>query len=519
MLVLTARRTGLAAFEAAFKEAGIPYLSSRRGGLLDTLEVADLLALLGWLVAPGHDLLLVHALKSPIFGLHDADLLAMRDQGNQSWFTRLQAYGDTDEAPASVRRANALLLTWQAVAGRLPPHDLLDQIFHQGELVLRYGAAAPPHLRPSVLANLHGLLELSLKIGSGRFPSLSRFLDELEALRLRAGDEAPDEAPAATGEAVRMLTIHAAKGLEAPIVFLIKADEDRRSNDHHGVLLDWPVDADRPAHFSLFGKREWRGSARQALFDAEHEQAEREALNLLYVAMTRAKQALFVSGLEGGKANTWLSRLDTALQQATLEELPAMRFTDSPVASQPARQESAGNLAGLAVTQVGSVGRRRTASTPAVNFGIRVHRYLELAAAEHPMQAIRAELGVSETEFSTIREMAERLRQGASTRRFFEPGRGRAELDFVDENGELRRIDRVVEFDDEVWVLDFKTGQLDEADPARRALPHHQQLAEYRQAVGALYPGKTVRAALLFGDGLAVEVCETGDVSALRPTA
>jgi ATP-dependent helicase/nuclease subunit A len=507
ILVLFAGRTGLETFETAFKAAGIPYLGSRRGGLLETLEAGDLRALLGFLVMPLDDLSLARVLKSPLFGCSDADLLTLRDVGTGPWCDRLWAWAGRADAPGPVRRARALLAAWREAAGPLPPHDLLDRIFHEGEVEARYAAAAPERLRPSVLANLRGVLELSLKLSGGRFPSLPRFLDELQALAEDAGDDAPDEPPAATGDVVRMLTIHAAKGLEAPVVFLIKADEERRGRDHQGVLIDWPPEVERPAHFSLYGKAELRGSCRDALFGREQALAEREALNLLYVAMTRAKQALFVSGLEEAKDGTWLARLRPALERAEMTGTPEMTFSPpppgeglgvrelglengsrapSPLPPLPAGEGNAG------------IGRRRPPSTPEIAFGIQVHRYLELATAGAPEESIRTDLGLDAAGFAKVRGVATSILGNPATRRFFDSGRGHNEVAYVGADGQVRRIDRLVEYDDEIWVLDYKTGGFAEA--------YLEQLADYRQAVAALYPDKRIRSALLFGDGRWQEV-------------
>jgi ATP-dependent helicase/nuclease subunit A len=207
--VLYSKRRDLDVFEAAFKAAGIPYVGDRRGGLLDSLEVADLLALLGVLVSPLDDLALAHALKSPLFGFADTDLQQLA--GASGWWHRLHAWAREAAAPPHVQRAARLLTEWREVAGHLPAHDLLDRIHHQGEVLDRYAAAVPAHLCPGILANLESLLGLSLDLAGGRFPSLPRFLDTLRQLRDKAGQDAPDEPPANTGAAVRMLTIHAAK--------------------------------------------------------------------------------------------------------------------------------------------------------------------------------------------------------------------------------------------------------------------------------------------------------------------
>ncbi len=506
ILVLSASRTGLAGFEAAFKAVGIPYLSSRRGGLLDSLEAGDLMAVLGVLASPSDDLKLARVLKCPLFGLSDADLLALSAVAEGAWIVRLRRWVEAGSASDSACRALALLDAWREAAGQLPPHDLLDRIVHEGEAERRYAAAASDQQRASVLANLHGFVDYSLRLGGGRFPSLPHFLDELAALAEDAGDDAPDEPPAATGDAVRMLTIHAAKGLEAPMVFLIKADEARRGQDHYGLLVDWPPEAERPRHVSVYGPSAMRGKGRAALFDTKAALAERENLNLLYVAMTRAKQAMFVSGLDEAKDGSWMALLRQGLDSASMAGLPEMGFAlsdreDGEVTDSQGLQDgyvapsppALFALQGTPPEGEGGVGRRRAPSTPEIDFGIHVHRYLELATVAWPDSDIRADLGLDAERHAVVRDVARRILGNPDTSRFFTDGRAHNEMAYVGQDGQLRRIDRLVEFDDEVWVLDYKTGG--------DALAYREQLADYRQAMAALYPGKCIRSALLFGDG------------------
>ncbi len=507
IFVLAASRTGLEVFEHALKRAGIPYVGTRRGGLLETLEATDLIALIAWLVNPNDDLALAQTLRCPIFGCSDQHLLALAERDGGSWHARLVGWASEPSAPAEIVRAATLLARWQAAAGRLPAHDLLDRIFHEGELAARYAAAAPPHLRAGVLANLGGLITLSLEFSSGRYPSLPRFLDELRALRDQAGEEAPDEPIAASGDAVRLLTIHAAKGLEAPIVFLIKADEIAREQEHYGVLIDWPAAAAKPMHFSLYGPGQWRGQAREALFALERALAEREQLNLLYVAMTRARQLLVVSGLDDARPGSWLDLLRQGLERAELAGLPAMAAC---AAAPDLRSAPAAPTPALAVQPIGI---KRAAAPEQSEWGVRVHRYLELACRGWEDAAIARDLACPMEEFERIRAQGQALLNAPQLRRFFDSAQYRAahdELSFVDRDGALRRIDRIVEFTDEVWVLDYKTGGLDEPDLARRAAPYLAQLTAYREAMAALYAGRRVRAALIFADGRMYELQAAG---------
>ncbi len=530
VLVLCAKRSGLETFEAAFRNAGIPYLTGRRGGLLDALEVEDVLALLRVLVNPEDDLALAQVLRSPIYGCSEADLWMLAHgvcHGNDQtqdqtqdpepmgpWSARLQLSQQQQPSLSEpLQRAARQLTAWRAMATRLPPHDVLDRIYHEADLEARYQAALPPDRAPSALANLRALLAQGLQQGGGRYPSLPQFLDRLTALRRKAGDEAPDEAPVVVGDVVRIMTIHAAKGLEAPIVYLIKTDE-RPGSGVPDILVDWPPTADRPAHFSLMGTKEWFGEGRDALLEADAALAERERYNLLYVAMTRARQVLVLSGKLSGKANvppegSWLALvgdreggpgdldMDGAgpgtVEALQTDGLPHPSLFDLPPA-------------------LSSIGERLAPPGPETEFGIRVHRYLELSDALDAA-ALRERMGLSSAEFLKVAEVSERIRNGPAARRFFDPAQcleARNEMDFVDATGALGRIDRLVRQVDGWWILDYKTGGLDEADLVRRSEPHRAQMAAYTAVVARLYPGQSVRAALLYGDGQVFVMSEPG---------
>jgi len=111
------------------------------------------------------------------------------------------------------------------------------------------------------------------------------------------------------GNALRIYTVHEAKGLEAPIVWLLDANDTQSKTDSYSVLLDWQPNAPRPSHFSLFSDKRGHGAKRARYFDADEAYARREEMNLLYVAMTRAKQALLVSGNGEPAETSWYGRI------------------------------------------------------------------------------------------------------------------------------------------------------------------------------------------------------------------
>ena len=305
-MLLVRSRTHLSGYERALSAAGIPFDAGSRGGLLAALEVRDVVALLEFFVTPLDDLKLVQTLRSPIFACSDEELIELARRSEVSWWERLNALILCGTASPRLARAARLLNDWLPAADRLPAHDLLDRIFHQGEVLARYRLAVPAATAASVEANLRELLLLALDIDGGRYPSLPRFIDELRALRDAGANDAPDEGEIAARDAeagrVRILTIHGAKGLEAPIVWLLGANDVPRGGESWDVIVDWPPADSAPGHFSFYGRKEDRGAARQAMFEAEAAAAEREELNLLYVAITRARQVFIASGIENSKA-------------------------------------------------------------------------------------------------------------------------------------------------------------------------------------------------------------------------
>ncbi|PKO63973.1 MAG: DNA helicase, partial [Betaproteobacteria bacterium HGW-Betaproteobacteria-17] len=312
VMALVRKRTHLHLYERELEAAGIPFITSRRGGLLHALEAQDVIALIETLLLPHADLKLAHVLKSPVFGCSDDNLLRVFAPGaDPRGWEQLLALAAEPDCPATLARAAQLLIRWRAHCGTLPVHDLLDRIYFEGDVEARYAAAVPEAMRPQVAANLRAFMQLALTQDAGRYPTLAGFVRELASL-VDDADAAPGEGLAADGEnAVRLLTIHGSKGLEAPIVWLLGGSDYARG-DSYAVLAPWPPEAPRPVHFSLFGRQDDRGAARESWFQEEGDLAQRESDNLLYVALTRAAQGLIVSG--DASRNAWLARVDAAWQ-------------------------------------------------------------------------------------------------------------------------------------------------------------------------------------------------------------
>lgn len=522
IMVLVRVRTHLAIYEEALRARHIPFISSRRGGLLDTLEAEDMQALLTFLITPFADLALAQVLRAPVFACSDEDLMLLVT-GEGSWWQRLQQLQSPSPA---LQRAAELLQRWLALADKLPVHDLLDRIYFEGDVIARYRAVLPPEMRAKVVANLDAFMEIALSVDAGRYPSLPRFLQELRELR-DSSDDAPDEGKLGTaGDAVRIYTVHEAKGLEAPIVWLLDANAEKKSRDGNDVLLDWPTHEPQPLHFFLYADQASRGKRRAPLFEQETAQQAREEMNLLYVAMTRAQQALIVSGSGKGedkeekkKTPSWYDRIAAAVYEQGKMNNPLQFSSPLPQAGQAATCQLAGLVDCLVVPSEGQgrgsqqvelpvilpAGKRAAHTTPQQQRGIWLHALLQHLTEDiaPDKMDLQQRIAIPADEFDSLMQQAQHLLASPQLARFFDARQYRYacnEMPYINARGGLKRIDRLVEFDDEVWVLDYKLGDVENA--AR----YSAQMHEYRAAMQTVYAGKVVRCALLFADGVLCEV-------------
>jgi ATP-dependent helicase/nuclease subunit A len=246
----------------------------------------------------------------------------------------------------------------------------------------------------------------------------------------------------------------------------------------------------------LFGRQDERGRSREAWFADEAALAERESHNLLYVALTRAKQALIISG--DAEKNAWLDRVDAAWRDLALPTALPLAAAGAPT-PRPA----------AAPIVAPAVGHRavRSEAGPEAARGELFHACLERHAppgTARDLDAIAARLGL-DAERAGIEAAARALLALPQFAHLFDPARYRRahnELALLDAEGRAQRLDRVVELDDAVWLIDYKTGDDDAAQSDARLIERHTpQLARYRELLAALFPDKPVHTALLLASG------------------
>jgi len=530
VMVLARKRERLGWLFEALRERGIPADQPEKLDLADAPAVQDVVALLDVLVSPDHNLSLARALRSPILGWSDADLADIararrRAADDASWWDVLQAGPSADagldEAGTARWRDTARWLArWQSLVAAWPPHDALSAIYADAELPGRYAASVPPAQRSSVLAQLRELLLLSLDIEGGRFLTPYRWVRALKAGQLPA----PQTASTGDAGAVRLLTIHGAKGLEARVVMLLDTRSGGGKPESMGVLVDWPGEAPVPRRVVFLVSEKQPPACAAATLEVERQARSLEELNALYVAMTRAEHRLVVSSFEPARRSDARSWFDRLAPHATPVDAPATVEATDATADPADRVAQAAELPDLPVW----TGTRRPAGQTAVapaaeddtaaRLGLALHRLLQwcptpLAGfdwhAGHG-SAVAREFDLNPTQAADALAAARRIVRGEAAWAWDADrvDSARNEVDLFHQ-GQLLRLDRLVRetATGTWWVLDHKSALRPELDPELRA-----QLRRYGDAVRAARPGEPVRTAFINMAGRLIEPAADTDI-------
>jgi ATP-dependent helicase/nuclease subunit A len=535
MLVLVRRRGN--AFDAviqALKHASIPVAGADRLKLTEHIAIIDLMNLADALLFPQDDLALAVVLKSPLFGLGEDDLFTL------AW-----------QRKASLREA----LSVHAVTGR----NFSDALHRLEQCESRFDVETPFAFYAWLLGGEGGRARILRRLGHEANDALDEFLElalsyerkapaSLQGFMawLRAADTEVKRDMEISRDEVRVMTVHGAKGLEAPVVFLVDttsspADTQRPKLVHlpGGVVVWAGKKAEDPAAVA---------AARTAMLD----ETEDEYRRLLYVAMTRAADRLIVGGCMPGNMHNvrnecWYDLImkglgTSGLHEQTIEtpegpvkrysrpedvatvtgpsaaaatdpiELPPWLRSSAPAQpasgkllhpSDPAQKENRGIWTGKTVQM-----RAR-----ALLRGTLVHRLLQslpdITAERRRAAAVkyltRNAADWTEAERDALVSAVLDLIDDSRFAPVFAAG-SRAEVSIA---GRLPRagrppalvsgqIDRLVVMPGEILIVDYKTNQSPPGLPAEAPLAYIRQLALYRAVLQKIYPQRPVRAALLW---------------------
>lgn len=309
MAILVRTVNALAPFESALERRGIPYLASRGKRFYEAPEIACLVHLLRVIVNPLDEVSMAAVLRSPLVGIGNESLFRLKEAGNigamAAELERLDLSGFDAADVERLRAFQPQLRDARAAADEVSPDRLLGRFLDSSRYEARLGARAR--------ANVGKLLARVRQWYAARPRPLIELVSELDFRRASDPDE-PGAPPEEASNAVRLLTVHAAKGLEFPVVFLA-AMHKGLANDSPalsfspsaGLVARWldPVSGEpvRDTAYTVFAE------------DLRRKQASEEN-RLLYVAMTRAEERLVLSFSRANakKPRNWAARVTNALK-------------------------------------------------------------------------------------------------------------------------------------------------------------------------------------------------------------
>jgi ATP-dependent helicase/nuclease subunit A len=314
--------TGFPFYEEALEEAGIPFVTVAGRGFYDRPEIRDLVNILRTLADPMDDLSFAGLLRSPAFGLSDASLYLLRQTELPYWEALqgdLSMLGEEDQL--SAKRTLSMLNSLLPLVDRIPVPELLKKVVD----VTDYRAilaSADIKTEQKEASNAGGRLWRNLDklledAQVSQYVTVRDFLDMLTTLNDAGAREG--EASAEAEGSVRLMTIHKAKGLEYPLIVL--ADAGRRVRSPSELVY---FSNDLGVSFKLEPAPMLYNLARVVNKD----QDDCEALRLLYVALTRAKAKLLISGHATFNANGDITLSSWAKELDGHANMPSLEFSD-----------------------------------------------------------------------------------------------------------------------------------------------------------------------------------------------
>jgi ATP-dependent helicase/nuclease subunit A len=526
-------------YEEALERRGLPAYVYKGLGFFDADEIRDVIALVAYLADPLSDLRAAALLRSRVIGLSDEGLRALAPRLADALRAATPPGVELDdEDRRALDLARTATLRWRGLVDRLLPAELLDVVLR--ECAYRMELAGPRHQQAR--ENVKKIRALIRRVQNRGYATLDRIVAHLD--RLAVGDEANAAIDAL--DAVNLMTVHASKGLEFPVVFVVNLA--RGTGNRRDAIR---VNADPSGDAVSVSVGDFQSDADEDGVAREREETKR----LLYVALTRARDRLYLGTvLKDGRMQPTRGSLAEVLPSTLLEQFTAAagaamvewrtafgaahrfrscgdegrddgddgRGEPERLAPQSPQQQSSDFArlvdAGAPRQSVASV-IAAGASARAVDLrgvsssrivGTVVHRLVQRAGLTGAESAddlqrdalgfVRSEEILEEEDATALADAAvaayAALRDHPDVREIYESGDVLHEVPFTMRRGDgivRGTIDCVVMSDGRVTVLEFKTG--------RRRPEHEAQAALYREAAERLFPGAVVDSRVIYIGG------------------
>ncbi|KPJ73433.1 hypothetical protein AMJ52_03765 [candidate division TA06 bacterium DG_78] len=467
----------------------IPCVSKSRADVLSDNDVRFVISLLKFLDNPENDFALVHVLLSPVFNIKEETLRRLRF-GNKTLYMSLIDNHSEWNATKKLER----LLRFVHFCN---PYELIYRIYRELRLTISYSLAT--------------LLDVALEYTKSGFTHLSTFIDWLE----KAGPSI--EVKESHPEGIKVLTVHKAKGLEFEVIIIPETNWQLWRPENKQLIFSYRESGAVP------DKIYWRnyGKYFKHLIEEEHERLKKDELNLLYVALTRAKNGVYILGFDSPKTGYgfWMDRIADTLDSTNYSigdiiqkeklvkkeekhEHPVV-ISEQPMIIKEERSLYSPTERGVEIIEPQ---RRR-----GMEFGEIVHKALSRIAwlDESRIEAYVNELvdnikniyARSLEEVSMIEEkLTPLLRETFSDPDlrflFFRDNRdiqckNELPIYFEEENRDVSaHIDRLLIEQDKIIIVDYKTG---EEKPEYR-----HQMRVYKKGIQKIYPDKVVKTVLIY---------------------
>ncbi len=528
MILVRRREPFMHEMVKALKDRRIEVTGIDRVRLTDQLAVMDLVAFGHFLLLPHDDLNLATVLKGPLVGLSEEDLLflCMNRERPRLW-DELNARAQQDNHLSKVYRE---LNNWLKIAQRIQPYELYSQLLSTGgrrQILERLG--------PDVGDSIDEFLNQMLEYQSTSIPSLQGFLHWMSAAEF----ESKRDLETAQSDQVRILTVHAAKGLQAPIVFL--PDTSPAPNGNSNVLWSKKEGLVDVPLWSVGSNSD--DSVAHSIRLEEAEKLHQEYRRLLYVAMTRAEDRLYISGWGSRKDNsatTWYQMVKAGFE--TIAERQGDSLVIESKQLNPVESETSKSMTGLQklrdlppwansipakttnyleTVYPSGITENNTARSPFHNYNT---KHLKIGNIIHYLlqwlsilpTALREEAaneflgrpvhGLNDAERQYCSEKTLSLLSNQKFRDVFSD-QAVTEVPIVGtvyynkkKLSIAGRVDRMLITSEEVWVIDFKTSQTVPTELREIPTTYFEQMAAYRILLKAIYPKHCVRCSLLWVD-------------------
>lgn len=272
------------------KQAGIPACSSEERSFFENPDVLLMLSFLSTVDNPQRDIPLSGTLCSPFYGFSLEDLVILRTNGDSamSLYDAIEAYAQKNQDDLSAK-CNAFLASlsyWRDQAQALPVDKLLRKLYRELSVLSMQGAEEN---------NLIRLYEYARKFESGGFRGLYGFVRYINEI-IELGTEIPGNGGEGAANAVQLITIHHSKGLEFPVCFIFEAGKKFNTSFIQNKLQFNPAIGIGVYLQDDSGLGYYDTPVRQAIINEECKLSREEEMRVLYVAMTRARERLYVTG-------------------------------------------------------------------------------------------------------------------------------------------------------------------------------------------------------------------------------